>query len=147
MNKIKILLIAVTALTTFTQCDNTAAPQTILEKPDTRGKTISALMNNDVYMKEVMDSMQAKHSSSMSSMPMGKGDMKMDENMMNKMMEMCKTDSAMCKMMMDKTMAMCNADSSMCKMMMASMKAHPNVIKSMEHMDDMKGMKMDKKKK
>ena len=141
MNKIKILFIAVAALTTFTQCDT--APKTILEKADTRGQTISALMNNDVYMKEVMDSMQAKHSGNMSSMSMGKGDMKMDGKMMDKMMEMCKTDSAMCKMMMDKTMAMSAADSSMCKMMMTSMKAHPNLMKAMEGMND---MKMNKKK-
>ncbi len=142
MNKIKILFIAVAALTTFTQCDT--APKTILEKPDTRGKMISALMNNDVYMKEVMDSMQVKHGGNMSAMSMGKGDMKMDENMMNKMMDMGKTDPAMGKMMMDKMMSMSDADSSMCKMMMTSMKAHPNVMKSME--GDMKGMKMDKKK-
>ncbi len=145
MNKIKILLIAVAALTTFTQCDNTAATKTILEKADTRGKTISALMNNDAYMKEVMDSMQTKHAGSMA--------MPMDENMMNKMMEKCKADPAMGKMMMDKTMAMCDADSSMCKMMMTSMKSHPNVMKAMEgmkdmkkDMKDMKDMKMDKKK-
>jgi hypothetical protein len=140
MNKIKILLIAVVALTTFTQCDT--APKKILEKADTRGKMISALMSNDVYMKEVMDSMQVKHGGNMSGMHMGSGDMKMDENMMNKMMEMCKTDSAMCKMMMDKTMSMANADSSMCKMMMTSMKAHPNLMKPMEGMKD---MKMNKK--
>lgn len=136
MNKIKILLIAFTALTTFIQCDNAAAPKTILEKPDTRGKTISALMNNDVYMKEVMDSMQVKHGGNMSAMSMGNGEMKMDENMMHKMMDMGKTDPAMGKMMMDKMMSMADADSSMCKMMMTSMKAHPNVMKSMEGMKD-----------
>ena len=138
MNKIIILLLAVAALTTFTQCDT--APKTILEKADTRGQTISALMNNDVYMKEVMDSMKTKHGGAMSM------DMPMDENMMNKMMEACKANPAMGKMMMDKTMAMCDADSSMCKMMMTSMKEHPNVMKSMKGMEEMKGMKMDKKK-
>ena len=137
MKKFKILLFAVAALMTFTQCES-PAPEKTLEKADSRGKTISVLMNNDAYMKEVMDSMKTRHGGSMAM------DMPMDENMMNKMMEMCKTSPAMCKMMMDKTMAMCDADSSMCKMMMTSMKEHPNVMKSME--GDMKGMKMDKKK-
>ena len=105
----------------FTQCNN-PAPSTNLQKADTRGKTISALMNNDAYMKEVMDSMKTKHGGAMSM------DMPMDENMMNKMMEKCKSDPAMGKMMM------------------TSMKSHPNVMKSMQGMCDMKGMKMDKKK-
>lgn len=137
MKKIKVLLFSVAALMSFTQCNN-PTPNTTLQQADTRGKTISALMNNETYMKEVMDSMQTKHAGSMT--------MPMDENMMNKMMDKCKTDPTMCKMMMDKTMAMCDADSSMCKMMMSSMKEHPNLMKSMKGMDDMKGMKMDKKK-
>ena len=145
MKKVKILLFAVAALMTFTQCNNTA-PSTTLQQADTRGKTISALMNNDAYMKEVMDSMKTKHGGAMSM------DMPVDENIMNKMMEACKANPAMGKMMMDKTMAMCDADSSMCEMMLSSMKAHPNVMKAMKGMDDMKGMgdmkgmKMDKKK-
>ena len=145
MKKIKILLFSVAMLISFTQCTS-PTPDTLLAKADSRSKTISALMNNDAYMKEVMDSMQTKHGGDMSSMAMGKGDMPMNENMMNKMMDMCKTDPAMCKMMMNKTMAMCDADSAMCKMMMASMQEHPNVMKSMKGMGDMKGMKADKKK-
>ena len=137
MKKVKILLFAVAALMSFTQCES-PAPEKTLQKADSRGKTISVLMNNDAYMKEVMDSMKTKHGGSMAM------EMPMDEKMMNKMMEMCKKNPAMGKMMMDKTMAMCDADSSMCKMMMTSMKEHPNVMKSME--GDMKGMKMDKKK-
>ncbi len=139
MKKVKILLFCVAALMSFTQCNN-PAPSTTLQQADTRGKTISALMNNDAYMKEVMDSMKTKHGGAMSM------DMPMDENVMNKMMAACKANPAMGKMMMDKTMAMCEADSSMCKMMMKSMKEHPNVMKSMKGMEDMKGMKMDKKK-
>ena len=142
MKNVKILLFAVVALMSFTQCEN-AAPEKSLEKADSRGKTISVLMNNDAYMKEVMDSMKTKHGGGMAM------DMPMNEDMMNKMMEKCKADPTMCKMMMDKTMAMCDADSSMCKMMMTSMKEHPNMMKSMkgmEGMGDMKGMKMDKKK-
>ena len=137
----KILFIAVAAMMFFTQCEN-PTPERTLEKADSRGKAISVLMNNDAYMKEVMDSMKTKHGGMAMDMPM-------DENMMNKMMEKCKADPTMCKMMMDKTMAMCDADSSMCKMMMTSMKEHPNMMKSMkgmEGMGDMKGMKMEKKK-
>ena len=142
MKSIKILFFAIAAMIAFTQCDN-PNPEKNLEKADSRGKAISVLMNNDVYMKEVMDSMKTKHGGGMAM------DMPMDENMMNKMMEKCKSDPAMAKMMMDKTMAMCDADSSMCKMMMSSMKDHPNMMKSMKDMEgmgDMKGMKMDKKK-
>jgi hypothetical protein len=138
MKNIKIYFCSVAAMICFTQCNN-PAPNTLLDKADTRGKTISALMNNDTYMKEVMDSMKVKHGGMAMNMPM-------NEDMMNKMMEKCKNDPAMCKMMMDKTMAMCDADSSMCKMMMTSMKEHPNMMKSMKGMDDMKGMKMEKKK-
>ena len=139
MKKIKILLFSVVALMSFTQC-TTPTSENLLDKADTRGKTISALMNNESYMKEVMDSMKTKHGGAMAM------DMPMDENMMNKMMEACKANPAMGKMMMDKTMAMCDADSSMCKMMMSSMRGHPNVMKCMKGMDDMKGMNMDKKK-
>ena len=142
MKNVKILLFAVVALMSFTQCES-PAPEKNLEKADSRGKTISVLMNNDAYMKEVMDSMKTKHGGGMAM------DMPMNEDMMNKMMEKCKADPNMCKMMMDKTMAMCDADSSMCKMMMSSMKEHPNMMKSMKDMEgmgDMKGMKMDKKK-
>jgi hypothetical protein len=139
MKKITVFLFSVVALMSFTQCNN-PTPTTALQQADTRGKTISALMNNDTYMKEVMDSMKTKHGGAMSM------EMPMNEDMMNKMMEKCKNDPTMCKMMMDKTMAMCDADSSMCKMMMTSMKEHPNLMKSMKGMDDMKGMKMDKKK-
>ena len=140
-----MLSLSVAALMTLTQCTN-PEPNALLDKADTRGKTISALMNNGSYMKEVMDSMKTKHGGTMAM------DMPMDENMMNKMMEKCKTDPTMCKMMMDKTMVMCDADSSMCKMMMTSMKGHPNVMKAMEgdmkgmKKMDMKDMKMDKKK-
>ena len=61
--------------------------------------------------------------------------------MMNSMMSMCKSDTAMCKMMMDKTMEMCDMDQSKCNMMMGSMQSHPNVMKSIQGMCDMKGMK------
>lgn len=137
MKNLAIGLLSVAALISFTQCNT--APE--LGNAATRGKAISTLMNNEAYMKQVMDSMQVKHGAGM-----GKHDMAMNPEMMDKMMEMCKTDSAMCKSMMSKTMEMCDADQSKCKMMMDAMHPHPNVMKAMEGMCDMKGMKMDKKK-
>lgn len=146
MKKFTILLLFVAALISLTQCTNTA-PDSSLSQADVRGKTISALMNNDAYMKEVMDSMQKKHGGDMASMALSNGDKQMQENTMNKMMDMCKADSTMCKKMMNTTMAMCDADSAMCKMMMTSMQEHPNMMKSMQGMGGMKGMMMEQKKK
>ena len=136
MKKISFGLLLILVSFTFQRCDSSASDKSI-ENPEGRAKTISALMKNDVYMNEVMDSMRTKHQVAMMNNMMAKGD---KEKMMNNMMEMCKTDSSMCKMMMTKTMDMCESDSSMCKMMMGSMKSHPKVMKSMEGMDKMKGM-------
>lgn len=132
MKKLIIAILAITGTFLLTQC-TTANADNITSNADTRGKVISQLMNNDAYMNEVMDSMKTKHPHMM--------DMSGD-NMMDKMMDMCKADSTMCKKMMGKTMEMCNNDSAKCKMMMNEMKPHPNVMKSMKGMCDMKGMKM-----
>lgn len=135
---IKLPLAMMLCTLLFQQCKESENEKTI-ESAESRAKTISTLVNNDVYMNQVMDSMRTKHSDAMMSSMTAKGD---KEKMMNNMMEMCKTDSSMCKMMMVKTMDMCETDSSMCKMMMSSMKGHPKVMKSMGEMDNMKGMKM-----
>ena len=137
MKKISLALLFILVAFTF-QCCESAATESV-ENSQTRAKTISSLMKNDAYMNEVMDSMRMNHSDAMMNNMMAKGG---KEKMMNNMMEMCKTDSSMCKMMMAKTMDMCESDSSMCKMMMGSMKSHPKVMKSMEGMNNMKGMKM-----
>lgn len=132
MKKLIIAILAIAGTLSLTQC-TTANTDNITSNADTRGKVISQLMNNDAYMNEVMDSMKTKHPHTM--------DMSGD-NMMDKMMDMCKADSAMCKKMMGKTMEMCNNDTAKCKMMMNSMHPHPNVMKSMKGMCDMKGTKM-----
>ena len=135
MKKTAILLLSIAALMSFTQC-NSSSSNELFTNAATRGKAISTLLNNEVYMSEVMDSMQTKHHAAMA-----KNDKAMQTEMMDKMMAMCKSDTAMCKMMMGKTMDMCDADASRCNMMMGEMKTRPNVKKSMEGMCDMKGMK------
>ena len=137
-------MLAITAMISFTQCNN-STPDQLCNNAASRGKVISALINNGAYMNEVMDSMRLKHGDAMLSNVLGhaKNDPAMQTEMMNNMMNMCKSDTAMCKMMMGKTMEMCDMDQSKCNMMMGSMQPHPNVMKSMEGMCDMKGMKME----
>jgi hypothetical protein len=139
MKNLVILLLSFAALISFTQCNSTD-PENLCTNPATRGELISALMKNDAYMNQVMDSMQTKHHASMA-----KNDQAMQPETMDKMMAMCKSDTAMCKMMMDKTAAMCEADQSKCDMMMGSMQTSPKMMQSMHEMCDMKGMKMGKK--
>lgn len=115
-------------------------------KDDVRKKEIiSALVNDDEASSALIDSLLLKHHGEvMTKMnAMMSGDATMKGDMMGRMMDMCKTDSTMCKMMMDETMAMCDADAGKCKMIMSSMESHPNVMKSVQGMCDMKGMKMD----
>jgi len=147
MKKIILLPFAFAILFSLTQCINPALEK-LISNAETRGKIISALMNDDAYMNEVMDSMMIKHPDVILStvFVLAKNDMHTQENMMDKMTDMCKMDSSMCKMMMGKTMDMCEADQSKCKMMMGSMQSHPKVMKSMQGMCNMNGMKMDQKK-
>ncbi len=147
MKKITITLFAFALLFSLTECNN-SRPEKVCTDAGTRGKLISELMNNDVYMKEVMDSMRTKHPDVILNtiFIIAKDDKQMQESMMDKMTEGCKMDSSMCKMMMGKTMDMCDMDKSKCDMMMGSMQSRPNVMKSMEGMCGMKGMKMEKKK-
>ena len=107
MKKIKFLLLSVAALMSFTQC-NESTSENHLEKADSRGKTISALLNNDAYMKQVIDSMQTKHSDVLLAnvFVMAKSDKQMPEMMMDKMTAMCKMDTSMTKMVVTKTMKM-----------------------------------------
>ncbi len=147
MKKATIFLLAIAAMISFTQCNN-ASPEQLCGNAASRGKIISTLMNNGAYMNEVMDSMRTKHGDAMLSTMMthAKNDPAMQMEMMNNMMSMCNSDTAMCKMMMGKTMEMCDMDPSKCSMMMGSMQSRPNVMKSMQGMCDMKGMKMEPKK-
>ena len=106
-------MLSFAALISFTQCNN-STPEQLCSNAASRGKIISSLMNNDGYMKEVMDSMRTKHGDAMLSTVLvnAKNDQAMQMDMMNSMMSMCKSDTAMCKMMMDKTMEMCDMDQS-----------------------------------
>ena len=146
MKKLNILLLSALSLILFSQCNN-PTPDKLLQNSETRGKVISALMNDDNYSKELMDSM-------MHTMMAGRGmsvmmsDASTKNMMMNNMMSMCSSDTSMCKMMMDKTMGMCDMDKSKCKMMMGSMQEHPKGIESMKDMGmcGMKSMNMAQKK-
>jgi hypothetical protein len=124
MKPIAILLLSFTALFSLTQCNSTT-PEMVSKDPAMRGKMISNLVNNEVYMQQVMDSMAVQHSKGM-----GKHEHAMNTEMMDKMMAACQTDSTMCKKMMSKTMDMCEADQAKCAMMMGAMQGHPKVMKS-----------------
>ena len=78
-------------LFSFTKCNN-ASSDKLCSNPETRGKVISELMNNDTYMKEVMDSMRKKHPDYILSTVflMSKDDKKMQANMMDNITNMCK---------------------------------------------------------
>ncbi len=92
---------------TLTQCNN-ASPEKLIRNEDSRAKTISALINNDAYMNQVMDSMRTKHPDAILSTVfiMVKSDKQVQEKMMNKMTDMCKMDTSMTKMVVGKTMKM-----------------------------------------
>lgn len=107
MKKINLILLAFAMLFTLTQCNNTS-PDELTGNADTRAKTISALMNNDAYMNQVMDSMRTKHPDAILSTVfiMARSDKQMQEKMMDKMTDMCKMDTSMTKMMVGKTMNM-----------------------------------------
>jgi hypothetical protein len=143
MKKIILALSLFLILLSLTQCNNPGVENN-LNNAETRGKYISTLMSNDAYMNEVMDSMRTKHPDVILSslFVIMKNNKQMQSGMMNQMMDMSKADSSMCRMMMDKTMDMADADQSKCDMMMGSMKSHPNVMKSIQGMCGMNGMKM-----
>ncbi len=132
------------SITACTQPDST----NVLKDETQKQKIISALVNDDQASSALIDSLLIKrHGEVMTKMnAMMGGDKGMQGAMMGNMMSMCKSDSSMCKMMMNETMAMCDADAGKCKMMMASMESHPNVMKSVEGMCEMKGMNMAPKK-
>lgn len=142
MKKITLSIFAFAMLFTLTQCNNSTS-ENHGEKSGAHGKDISAMMNNEAYMNEVMDSMRSNHPDIILSaaFSMANNNREMQEGMMDKMTGMCKMDSATCKMMMSKTMDMADADSSACNMMMGSIQSHPNVKKAAQKsMCGMKGM-------
>ena len=123
MKKIFLTLLGFAMLLTLTQCNN-ASPDKITSDADSRAKTISAIMNNDAYMSQVMDSMRTKHPDVILSdiFIIAKSDKQVQDKMMTKMTEMCKGDTAMTKMMVGKTMKMLDESNLDCcttgKMMM-----------------------------
>lgn len=142
LKMVLFLFLSIASLALLTQCNN-RSPEKFADDAGSRGKVISVLVNNETYMKEVMDSMSTRHPKDIMSMLLvfAKDNRQMQENMMDKMADMCKMDSSMCKMMMGKTMDMADADSSTCNMMMNSMQSRPNVKKAAQKsMCGMKGM-------
>lgn len=107
MKKITLILFAFAMVFTLTQCNNTS-PDKLSSNADSRAKTISALMNDDAYMNQVMDTMWTKHPDAILSTVfiMAESDRQMQEKMMNKMTDMCKMDTSMTKMVVTKTMNM-----------------------------------------
>ena len=134
------------AMTLLLGCNAKQTPDQILKDDSQRMGLITIMAHQEPYMTQMMNEMMKSDSCKMMMAHSMMNDSSMHTMMMDNMMTMCKNDPAMCKMMMDKTMAMCEADSSKCKMMMESMKDHPNMMKMMKGMGDMKmgDMKMDK---
>ena len=152
-SKLYSMFLLAAGIFSMTSCTQPKA-SVMLQDDARKNDIIAAILVNDAVSSELLDSfMIRRHDQVMMKMNamMGgdasmQGDAGMKEGMMDKMIGMCKEDSSMCKMMFNKTMAMCDADQASCKMMMSSMEAHPNVMKSVEGMCNMKGMKMDPKK-
>lgn len=140
VNSLMLLLATLLYLTGCTQPKVSA----MLKDDAQKKEIISAILSDEQVSAELIDSLMNKnHGQMMIKMnAMMSGDKMMQGNMMGKIMDMCKTDSAMCKKMMGMTMDMCDADQSKCNMMMGAMQSHPNVLKSVQSMCDMKGMKM-----
>jgi hypothetical protein len=142
MKKIAILSLSVAALILLTQCHN-ASSEDHGKKSGAHGKDISAMMNDETYLNEVMDSMRTNHPDVLLSsvFVLAKDDRQMQEGIMDHLIGLCKMDSSTYKMMMGKTMDMADADFSKCNMMMGSMHSHPNVKKAAQKsMCGMKGM-------
>ena len=59
MKKIVTIVFAVATIFSFTQCSNNSGND--ISNADNRVKVISELMDNDVYMNEVMTAMKTKH--------------------------------------------------------------------------------------
>lgn len=141
--KLSFIILLATGFQFITACTQPTA-KNMLENDAQKRDIISAILVNEAVSSELMDSLMIRHHDQMMTKmnSMMTGDKMMQGEMMGTMMDMCKSDDAMCAMMMGKTMDMCDADSTKCKMMMSSMQSHPNVMKSMQGMCDMKGMDM-----
>lgn len=141
--KTLVILLTMASLTILS-CTQPSVSE-ILKSEAGKKEVISAVLSNEQVSAELLDSlMLTQHTQMMTKMDaMMKGDAMMQSDMMGKMMDMCKTDTTMYKKMVGQMMDMCNADQSRCEMMKMSMRSRPNVMKSMQDMGDMKGMKME----
>ena len=128
------------AMSLLFACNSKQTAEQCLQNDTQRKDIIVAIVHHQPYMTEMMHEMMNNDSCKQMMAQNMMSDSKMQLMMMDNMMDMCKKDPAMCKMMMGKTMAMCDADSSKCTMMMGAMQPHPNVMKSMKGMCDMKMM-------
>lgn len=128
MKIITSILLSFLLLLALTQCKNTS-PDTLTNNADSRAKTISALLNNDTYMNQVMDSMRTKHPEAVLAaiFIMAKSDKQVPQKMMAGMVDMCKRDTAMTAMMVSQTMNMLDDSKLSCcatgKMLMADQMA------------------------
>lgn len=119
-------------------CNSKQTADQCLKDDNQRMAMIGGIAHHQPYMAEMMNEMMNSDSSKQMMMQGMMDDPKMMAMMMDHMMSMSKNDTSMFKMMMGKTMAMCDADAAKCTMMMDAMKPHPNVMKSMKGMGDMK---------
>ena len=144
MKTIWIFILSIAALISFTQCSQ-ITPEKLCADQSTRGKIISTLVNDELYMAEVMDSMRTIHPEVIVSafLVLAQKDTTAQLQMMDKMMDITKSDTSMCREMFNKTMDMCNANPTMYKMMMASMESRPNAMKSIQEMCDRYNMIME----
>jgi hypothetical protein len=145
MKTVNRFITSLTLATVLLGCN--PSPESVLQNADSRAKVISAIMNNQDYKKQVMDSMMASHKTGGGEnhrkhmMKMMSADTSMQSMMLQNMKHMCSSDSGFCKKMMSNMMVLCNEDSTKCSMMMGCMKGHPKVMKSMNNMKESKSGK------
>ena len=134
MKTIWISTLSVAALISFTQCSQITAEKLCADQ-STRGKIISTLVNDEMYMAQVMDSMRTIHSDVIVSafFVLAQNDTTAQLEMMDKMMDIAKSDTSMCRMLISKTMDMCDADQAKCGMMADIMANHEPEMKCMMH--------------
>ncbi len=146
MTGLKILFASILVLMSVSKCNEYSAEKTCNDAAQ-RGKIISVLMNNEKYLKEVIDSMKIKHGGEMTSASfmLMQRDKKVANEMMNNMMKMCRNDSSVCLLMMKHTIKMCDSSRSKCGMMLHCMKESQNTMKMM-HEKGMCGMEKIEKK-
>lgn len=133
MTGLKILFASILVLMSVSKCNEYSAEKTCSDAVQ-RGKIISVLMNNEKYLKQVIDSMKMKHGGEIASASCAliQRDKKLANEMMNNMMNMCRKDSSMCLLMMKNTIKMCDSSRQKCGMMLHCMKESQSTMKMMQ---------------